>query len=176
MVETIGPIVIAIENNLYSGKYDFTDSSPPTNVRNYIKIIIMSLIAVHSELFLINKSLIFVVFTYAVKEIYSKLLSLYSNVPQIGKNAAIQTYIDLFCLRETFSEYTSDESKEIIQKLLKLIPSDSLEENKRLISKIFTEFKKVMQPYIVVFQQTPPSSSILVSFSSKPSKKEETSS
>jgi hypothetical protein len=31
MIETISPIVDAIENNLYSGKYDFNDSSPPTS-------------------------------------------------------------------------------------------------------------------------------------------------
>jgi hypothetical protein len=31
MTETIGPIVDSIENNLYSGKYDFNDSSPPTS-------------------------------------------------------------------------------------------------------------------------------------------------
>ena len=30
MVEAIGPIVARIENNLYAGRYDFNDSSPPT--------------------------------------------------------------------------------------------------------------------------------------------------
>ncbi len=30
MIETIGPIVDSIENNLYVGRYDFTESSPPT--------------------------------------------------------------------------------------------------------------------------------------------------
>lgn len=30
MIETIGPIVDSIESNLYVGRYDFTESSPPT--------------------------------------------------------------------------------------------------------------------------------------------------
>ena len=95
-------------------------------VRNFVKLIIMSLLSVHSELFLLNKSLIQVVFTYAVKEIYSKLLTLFSNIPQFGQQPAIQTYIDVFCLREVFKVYTVDESKEIIAKILKLIPTNSI--------------------------------------------------
>ena len=71
----------------------------------------MNLINVHSELFLLNKSLINVVFTYAIKEIYAELLKIFSNVPQYSDNAAIQANIDLFCLRETFKTYTNDESK-----------------------------------------------------------------
>jgi hypothetical protein len=124
----------------------------------------MSLLNVHSELFLINKSLISVVFTYSVKEIYSKLLSLFSNVPHFGQQAAIQTYIDIFCLRDTFKVYTVDESKELIQKILKLIPSSSFEKNKSLMSKLISEFQKTMQPYNAVLQQTPPPSSVTVSF------------
>jgi hypothetical protein len=119
---------------------------------------------VHSELFLINKSLIAVVFTYAVKEIYSKLLSLLSMVPSFGQNAAIQTYIDIFCLRDSFKVYNVDESKEIIQKILKLIPSNSFEKHKSLMSRLISDFQKSMQPYTAVLQQTPPPSSVTVSF------------
>jgi hypothetical protein len=32
MQEAIGPIVDSIEENLYSGKYDFSDSSPPESI------------------------------------------------------------------------------------------------------------------------------------------------
>jgi hypothetical protein len=40
MIETIGPIIDSIENNLYSGKYDFNDSSPPTSkYSHYFKLI-----------------------------------------------------------------------------------------------------------------------------------------
>ena len=34
MQEAIGPIVDSIEENLYSGKYDFSDSSPPASKLN----------------------------------------------------------------------------------------------------------------------------------------------
>lgn len=167
MSETIGPIVESIENNLYAGRYGFNDSSPPISVRNYIKLIIMSLLNLHSELFLLNKSLILVVFTYAIKEIYSRLLVLFSNVPQFGQQAAVQTYVDLFCLRETFKLYTTEESKELIQKMLKLVPSNSFEQYKSLMTKLITEFQKGMQPYIAVFQQQPPQSSVSLSFLSE---------
>jgi hypothetical protein len=120
----------------------------------------MSLLNVHSELFLLNKSLIQIVFNYAVKEIYQKLFSLFSNVPQFGQQAAIQTYVDVFCLRETFKVYANDESKEVMQKIIKLIPTNSFEQNKTLMTKLISDFQKGMQPYIAVFQQQPPASSL----------------
>lgn len=164
MIETIGPIIDSIENNLYVGRYDFSDSSPPTAVRNYIKLIIMGMLNVHSELFLLNKTLISVVFTYSIKEIYTQLLKLFSDVPKFGQNAAIQTYIDIFCLRETFKVYTSEESKDLIKKILELVPSNSFEDNKKLMTSLISDFQKTMLPYISVMQQVPPSSSISVSF------------
>ena len=124
----------------------------------------MSLLSVHSELFLLNKSLIQVVFTYAVKELYAKLLTLFSNIPHFGQQPAIQTYIDMFCLREVFKIYTVDESKEIITKILKLIPTNSIEQNKTLMTSIISKFQKDMDPYIVVLHAPPPASSVSVSF------------
>lgn len=125
-------------------------------VRNYVKQIMMSLLNVHSELFLLNKSLIQTVFTYAIREIYAKLYSLFTNVPQFGQQAAIQTYVDIFCLRETFKQYANDESKELMQQIIKLIPTSSFESNKSLMTKLINDFQKGMQPYIAVFQQPPP--------------------
>lgn len=127
-------------------------------------MIIMKLLNVHSELFLLNKSLISVVFTYAVNEIYKQLFKLFSNVPHFGVQSALQTYVDIVCLRETFKVYSSDESKEIIQKILKLIPSNSFEQNKALLSRLVNEFLKLMQPYIAVMQQQPPPSAVTISF------------
>ncbi len=124
----------------------------------------MSMLNVHSELFLLNKTLISVVFTYAIKEIYTQLLQLFADVPNFCQNAAIQTYIDIFCLRETFKVYTSEESKELIQRILKLVPSNSFEDNKKFMTSMISDFQKTMLPYISVMQQAPPSSAIHVSF------------
>jgi hypothetical protein len=112
----------------------------------------MGLLNVHSELFLLNKSLIPVVFAYAVKEIYTKILSLFSNVPQFGTQAAVQSYVDIFCLREAFKLYTVDESKELFQRILKLVPSSAFEQHKTLMTKIISDFLTNMNPYIVVIQ------------------------
>jgi hypothetical protein len=112
----------------------------------------MGLLNVHSELFLLNKSLIPVVFAYAVKEIYTRILTLFSNVPQFGTQAAVQSYVDIFCLRETFKLYTVDESKELVQRIMKLVPSGSFEQHKTLMTKIISEFLTQMSPYVVVFQ------------------------
>ena len=164
MLEAIGPVINSIETNLYAGHFDFISCSPPITVRNYIKIIIMNLINVHSELFLLNKSLINVVFTYAIKEIYAELLKIFSNVPQYSDNAAIQANIDLFCLRETFKTYTNDESKELIQKVISLIPTQSFEKNKELMISLIGKFENTMRPYIATMQSAPPNSAISVSF------------
>lgn len=127
----------------------------------------MSLLNIHSELFLLNKSLILIVFTNAVKEIYSKLLSLFVNVPKFCVPGAVQAYIDIFCLKETLKLYTSDESKEILQKVLKLVPSSSFEQNKTLMTKLISDFEKGMQPYLAVFHTQPPPSSVSISSNSE---------
>ena len=162
--ETIDPVVESIESNLYSGRFDFNDCSPPTTIRNYVKLIITSLLGVHSELFLINKSLISVVFDYAVKQVYTKLLLLFSKVPRFGTNAAVQTYMDVFCLRDVFRIYNKDDTKEIIQSILKMIPGNSFEQHKPLMTRLISEFQRTMQPHIAVLQQQPPPSSVSLSF------------
>ena len=120
----------------------------------------MSLLNIHSELFLLNKALIIAVFTYAVKEIYKKLFELFSNVPQFGANAAVQTHVDIFCLKETFKMYANDEAKEIMLKTIKLIPTSAFERNRTLMTNLINDFQRNMQPYIAVFQQQPPPSSV----------------
>ncbi|CAF0899139.1 unnamed protein product [Brachionus calyciflorus] len=168
--EATKPIVDNIESNLYAGRYDFSECSAPLTVRNYVKQIIMSLLNIHSELFLLNKSLIQAVLTQAVKEIYTKLFSLFVNIPNFCVSAAIQAYIDIFCLKETFKLYTSDESKEILHKILKLIPSNSFEQNKSLMTKLIGDFEKGMQPYLAVFHTQPPTSSVNISLQSNENK------
>lgn len=120
----------------------------------------MCLLNVHSELFLLNKSLIRPVFIYAIREIYTKLFELFSNIPQFGTNSSVQTHVDMFCLKETFKIYANDGSKEIIQKIIRLIPTEAFEQNKSLMTKIINDFQHDMQPYIAVFQQQPPTTSV----------------
>lgn len=122
----------------------------------------MGLLNVHSELFLLNKMLIQSVFNHAIKTVYSKILSLLIDVPKFCLNAAIQTYVDMFCLKETFKLYTNDESVEISSKIFKLIPTNSFENHKKLMAKLIGNFEKGMAPYLVVFQTEPPLSDGLV--------------
>lgn len=120
----------------------------------------MSLLNIHSELFLLNKSLIQVVLIFAVKEIYLKLYELFSNIPHFGTNSSIQAHVDMFCLKETFKIYANDESKETISKIIRLIPTGAFEQNRNHMTKIINDFQHSMQPYIAIFQQQPPQSSV----------------
>ncbi len=92
-------------------------------VRNYIKIIIINLISVHAEIFSINKTLINNILTYAVREIMAEIFRMFANIPQFSKYAAMQTYIDIFCLKETLKKYITDNT--VVQKILDLIPKES---------------------------------------------------
>jgi len=156
-LETIKPIITSIENNLYIGKFDFNDSPPPTTVRSYVKIIITNLISVHSELFSINPFLIADVLKYAVKEIFNEIHRLLSNVPHFGDMAAIQTHVDIFCLKETLKVYTTEESVQVAQNILNnIIPKDAFSKpiSKDLMFKIITGYERRMSPYILVLQQS----------------------
>ena len=63
----------------------------------------------------------------------------------------------MFCLKATFKLYTNDESAEISNKIFKLIPTDSFEAHKKLMTKLIGNFEKGMAPYLIVFQTEPPS-------------------
>jgi hypothetical protein len=104
------------------------------------------------------------VFTYAVKEVYAEMLKLFTHVPQFSPQSACQTYVDIFCLSDTFKTYSSEESKETLQKILKLIPNASIEKNKKLMNRMIADFQRSMQPYISVMQQQPPPTSVTIAF------------
>ena len=150
MLETIKPITMSIEQNIYMGKYDFSDCPKPIGkffnlffsrinfpfivaVRNFIKIIIINLISVHSELFTINKQLINKVLTYAVVEIYTEIHKLLTTVSSFSADGAMQIYIDIFCLKETLKHYLSanSETEKLVKKILDLIPNSSFQQNKK---------------------------------------------
>lgn len=97
-----------------------------------MKIIIINLISVHSELFTINKSLINKVLTYAVNEIYTEIHKLLTTVSKYSIEGAMQTYIDVFCLKETLKIYwTGNESEKIINKTMEMIPSSLFQQNQK---------------------------------------------
>lgn len=124
---------------------------------------------VHSELFIINKSLISVVFTYAVKDIYTQLSKIFTTIPKFCANSACQTYVDLFCLSDTFKVYTPEETREIYLRMLSLIPKEMFESNKesrKLMTRIRNDFFKSMAPYVAVMQQQPPPTSVTIAFAS----------
>lgn len=89
------------------------------------------MISVHSELFTINKTLINNVLSYAVNELYKEIYRLLSTVPRFSSNSAMQTYIDIFCLKETLKSYSiNNETDQLIKNILQLIPNDSFQQNK----------------------------------------------
>lgn len=112
----------------------------------------MGLLNVHSELFLLNKSLIQSVFNLAIKKIYLKILSVLENVVNYCENGAVQTYVDMFCIKETFKMFTNEESMQICTKILKRIPTNSFENHKKLMTRLISEYERGMRPYVTVFQ------------------------
>ena len=85
-------------------------------VRNFIKIIIINLISVHSELFTINKTLISTVLAYAVNQIFLEIYKLLETVSTYSNSGAMQIYIDIFCLKETLKLYSSNNESVRIDK------------------------------------------------------------
>ncbi len=116
-------------------------------VRNFIKIIIINLISVHSELFTINKQLINKVLTYAVFEIYTEIFKLLTTVSKFSDDGAMQIYIDIFCLKETLKHYLSanSESEKLVKKILDLIPNSSFHNNKKLANFFYFYFKLIFK-------------------------------
>ncbi|CAH1118597.1 unnamed protein product [Phaedon cochleariae] len=115
------PLVGTIEPSMYLGRFDWDVSTPPTDIRPYVKECINNLINVHAEVTNISSSLLDLVLPRIVETIAEELYRLMSCVQKFSKEGAQQARADVEALQEFFEDYSSENARAYFKEALEAV-------------------------------------------------------
>ncbi|KAH3776747.1 hypothetical protein DPMN_178179, partial [Dreissena polymorpha] len=148
--EKSNPIVGVMEPHMYRGHFDWRHCKQPTDVRNYVKEVIMGLIEVHAEVFSISPAFVTPVMTRIVGAVSEEMSRLIQCVPELGTNGTIQAKLELMCLRDTVQLYQNKQSETSLREALEYLP-DISEENEKKVEELMTTFRSQMKFQLMCF-------------------------
>uniref|UniRef100_A0A8C7Y2K9 Exocyst complex component 2 n=1 Tax=Oryzias sinensis TaxID=183150 RepID=A0A8C7Y2K9_9TELE len=135
------PIAGSLEPGIYAGYFDWRDCQMPSGVRNYLKEALVSIIAVHAEVFTVSKDLVPPVLSRIVTSVADEMCRLMQCVSSFSKNGALQARLELCALRDAVATYINPDSK------LSSPPS-------RLLEELLNKFKSSMHLQLTCFQSS----------------------
>nr|XP_045361538.1 exocyst complex component 2 isoform X3 [Camelus bactrianus] len=116
------PIVGSLEPGIYAGYFDWKDCLPPTGVRNYLKEAVVSIIAVHAEVFAVSKELVPRVLCRVVEAVSEELSRLVQCASSFSRNGALQARLEICALRDTVAAHLTPESRSSFKQALEALP------------------------------------------------------
>ncbi|XP_030066811.1 exocyst complex component 2 [Microcaecilia unicolor] len=146
------PIVGSLEPGIYAGYFDWKDCLSPTGVRNYVKEALVSIIAVHAEVFTISKELVPRVLARIVEAVAEEISRLMQCVSVFSKNGALQARLEICALRDAVAVCLTSESRSSFKQALEALPQLSSGADKKLLEELLNKFKSSMHLQITCFQ------------------------
>ncbi|KAF6734162.1 Exocyst complex component 2 [Oryzias melastigma] len=116
------PIAGSLEPGIYAGYFDWRDCQTPTGVRNYLKEALVSIIAVHAEVFTVSKDLVPRVLSRIVRSVADEMCRLMQCVSSFSKNGALQARLELCALRDAVATYINPDSNTSFKLALEALP------------------------------------------------------
>ncbi|WAR13335.1 EXOC2-like protein [Mya arenaria] len=113
--EKANPIVGVMEPHMYRGHFNWCTCKHPSDVRNYLKEVLMGLIEVHAEVYSILPSYVRPVMTRVIEAVAEEISRLVQCVPEFGTNGAIQAKLEILCLQETVKEYKTNVTERVVE-------------------------------------------------------------
>ncbi|XP_066479614.1 exocyst complex component 2 [Tiliqua scincoides] len=148
------PIVGSLEPGIYAGYFDWKDCLTPTGVRNYLKEALVSIIAVHAEVFTVSKELVPRVLSRIVEAVAEELSRLMQCVSSFSRNGALQARLEICALRDAVAVFLTSESNSSFKQALEVLPQLSSGGDKKLLEELLNTFKSTMQLQLTCFQAT----------------------
>ncbi|XP_068445790.1 exocyst complex component 2 [Clinocottus analis] len=146
------PISGSLEPGIYAGYFDWKDCQTPTGVRNYLKEALVSIIAVHAEVFTVSKDLVPRVLSQIVESVADEMCRLMQCVSSFSKNGALQARLELCALRDAVATYLNSESSSSFKLALDALPQLHSGADKKLLEELLNKFKSSMQLQLTCFQ------------------------
>jgi len=107
----IEPMIITLETGMYAGKFNWENAPKPSNVRSYIKLILMKIISLHSEVFFISPNLVKDVMNEVISCVAEEILRLTQCVTNWSPNGVQQILLDVSTFRESTEAFSTNKSK-----------------------------------------------------------------
>ncbi|XP_056270378.1 exocyst complex component 2 [Pseudoliparis swirei] len=146
------PISGSLEPGIYAGYFDWKDCQTPTGVRNYLKEALVSIIAVHAEVFTVSKDLVPRVLSQIVESVADEMCRLMQCVSSFSKNGALQARLELCALRDAVATYLNSESSASFNLALEALPPLQSGADKKLLEELLNTYKSSMQLQLTCFQ------------------------
>lgn len=138
------PIVCALEPGMYAGYFDWASCPRPSQVRPYVKLCLIEVVAVHAELHSVSQKLLASVLPKVIDGLGDEFVRLLGSVSKFSPHGGLQARIEIRAIEECTALYSSPRSKELFAEALKLLPSVTGNEERQLEEHILQKFRKQM--------------------------------
>ncbi|CAG5111692.1 Oidioi.mRNA.OKI2018_I69.chr2.g5970.t1.cds [Oikopleura dioica] len=139
------PIVCAVEPGMYAGMFDWGACPRPTQVRPYVKLCLIEVVAVHAELHSVSQKLLASVLPKVIDGLGDEFVRLLGSVSKFSAHGGLQARIEIRAIEECTALYSSPRSKELFEEALKLLPPVTGNEERQLEEQIMQTFRKQMR-------------------------------
>lgn len=146
------PIVGSLEPGIYAGYFDWKDCLVPSGVRNYLKEALVSIIAVHAEVFSVSKELVRRMMARIVEAVAEEMGRLMQCASSFSRNGALQARLEICALRDAVAFYLSPESNRNFMQALETLPPLPSGADKKLLEELLNTFKSSMHLQLTCFQ------------------------
>ena len=129
---------------MYAGMFDWGACPRPTQVRPYVKLCLIEVVAVHAELHSVSQKLLASVLPKIIDGLGDEFVRLLGSVSKFSAHGGLQARIEIRAIEECTALYSSPRSKELFEEALKLLPSVTGNEERHLEEQIMHNFRKQM--------------------------------
>ncbi|XP_043212803.1 exocyst complex component 2-like [Amphibalanus amphitrite] len=157
MEEKADPILGIIEMSMYQGKFDWSAVlQPPTDVRGYVKEVIMNCIGVHAEVYYVSPLLVRRVLCNLVEGVAEELSRLMTSVARMTPAGGQQARLDLAALQETLQLYITESARVSFVEASESLPNhQDPAGDKRLVEDLLKKFRSNMRLQMMCFTREP---------------------
>ncbi|XP_076044833.1 exocyst complex component secretory 5 [Oratosquilla oratoria] len=163
--ERVDPIIGMIERSMYLGHYDWGKiQHQPTDVRTYVKEILINITYVHAEVVGVWPGLVGGLASRVVEGVGEEMSRLISCVQQWSPAGALQAHTDLAALTTALKSYMTDNAMASYQEALETLPKLS-KEDEIVKEGVLRSFRSNMKFLLACFCEVEPLSDTTTTYS-----------
>lgn len=145
------PIVGTIEQSMYTGRFDWNNCLEPVGARAYIKEILLSMIAIHAEVYAVSPMFVKQVMIRIVEAVAEELARLFSCITKFSTNGSRQARIDLLALQHALTLYKTNVSTLSFKEAMDCLPPIASHDDKKMIEDNLNKFQRHMKFLLLCF-------------------------
>lgn len=140
-----------IEHGMTVGYFDWEHAGEPTQVRSYVREILMNLVLIHSEVYAVSALIVPRVMHELVNILSKEFLDCISEVEAFNVNGVIHGFVELMALEEILEPFLDADSRNNFELSKKHLGSWDIEGDER-IKEIVEDFKNKTRLQLKCFQ------------------------